>query len=126
GEGVRSAFPASLQEWSKYRIVILGDVLPSQLRPEQQKQLQDYVTQAGGNLIIVAGKDAMPASYLDAPLGALLPVQAGDRALPNNDPFYLHVADEASQSLATQIGENAAASLRAWREMSEKLPIYGL
>ncbi|MDB6152390.1 MAG: hypothetical protein JWL90_843, partial [Chthoniobacteraceae bacterium] len=126
GEGVRSDFPKSLQEWSKYRVVVLGDVLPSQLKPEQQRQLGEYVTERGGNLIIVAGKEAMPAAYLNDPLAALLPVQAGEQALPPNNPFYLHVADEASQTLATQIADSPAASLRAWREMSEKLPIYGL
>jgi hypothetical protein len=126
GEGVRTSFPASLEEWSKYRVIILGDVLPSQLKPEQQKLLREYVTETGGNLIMVAGKDAMPAAYLNQPLGALLPVQAGDRALPANNPFYLHVADEDSQTLATQIAENPAASERVWREMSERVPLYGL
>jgi hypothetical protein len=70
GEGVRTNFPASLEEWSKYRVIILGDVLPSQLKPEQQKLLRQYVTETGGNLIMVAGKDAMPAAYVNEPLGA--------------------------------------------------------
>ena len=126
GEGVRSSFPSTLEEWSKYRVVILGDVLPSQLNAEQQKLLRDYVTETGGNLIIIAGKDAMPAAFVGGPLEGLLPVTPGDRALPGNDRFYLHVADEASQSLATQIAETPAASQRVWREMAERTPIYSL
>ncbi|MHA3774447.1 hypothetical protein ACXR0O_23215 [Verrucomicrobiota bacterium sgz303538] len=126
GEGVRSNFPDTLEEWSKYRIVILGDVLPSQLTAEHQKLLRDYVTENGGNLIIVAGKDAMPEAYLRGPLDGLLPVATGDRALSGSGRFYLHVADEASQSLATQIGETPAASQQIWREMSERTPIYSI
>ena len=38
------------------RVLVLGDVLPSQLNPEQQKLLREYVSEMGGNLIIVDGK----------------------------------------------------------------------
>jgi hypothetical protein len=126
GEGALSRFPMLAEDWLKYRVVILGDVLPSQLGPEQQKLLRDYVTEAGGNLILVAGRDAMPAAYGNEPLGALLPVLAGDRSLSGREPFYLHVADEGSDNLAIQIAENPAASERIWHEMSERMPIYAL
>lgn len=124
GEGARSDFPTTLDDWAKYRVVILGDVLPNQLTPERQKQLRDYVSEGGGNLILVAGKDAMPAAFWNQPLGALLPVEAA--AAPGNKPFYLHLGDEATMTLATQIAENPGATERAWREMSERLPIYAL
>ncbi|MGH8527033.1 MAG: hypothetical protein ACREXY_23360, partial [Gammaproteobacteria bacterium] len=81
GAGFRTDFPATLEEWSKYRIVILGDVLPTQLTPERQRVLREYITESGGNLIIIAGKDAMPGAYVNQPLGAMLPVEAGDRVL---------------------------------------------
>src|SRR6185436_14930338 len=57
GEGVRTGFPLSLEEWSKSRVVILGDVLPSQLTQDHQKLLREYVSEGGGNLVIVAGRD---------------------------------------------------------------------
>lgn len=125
GHGFRTDFPKTLEEWSKYRIIILGDVLPTQLTPERQRGLREYITEGGGNLIIVAGKDAMPEAYVSQPLGAILPVEAGDRALPDN-PFYLHLTDEGSMTLATQIADNPGVSEKLWREMSERLPVYGL
>lgn len=124
--GARPSFPPTLDEWSKYRVVVLGDVLPSQLTARHQTLLREYVSDGGGNLIIVAGKDAMPAAYRQGPLAALLPVDPGDRALPPNQPFYLHVADEGSMTLATQIAENPGTSERLWREMSHRLPLYTL
>ncbi len=126
GEGVRASFPGTLEEWSKYRVIILGDVLPSQFPAEQQKQLRDYVTELGGNLIIIAGKDAMPGAYLGGPLEPLLPVTRGDRTASTGDRIYLHVAEEAAQSLATQIAENPVASQVVWRGMGERTPIYSL
>ncbi len=126
GKGVLTAFPGTLAEWSKYRVVILGDVWPAHFSREQQRQLIRYVTEAGGNVILVAGKDAMPAAYLDQPLGSLLPVETGPGARPGGAPHYLHLADEGAASVATQIGETPEASERLWREMSERLPIHGL
>ena len=126
GDGTRSAFPSTVEEWTKYRIVILGDVLPAQFTAEHQRTLREYVTEAGGNLVIVAGKDAMPGAYFDQPIGPLIPVEGGGRALPPNNPFYLHLTDEGSMTLATQISENPGTSERLWREMSERMPIYAL
>lgn len=126
GEGMRSNFPDTLEEWSRYRVVVLGDLLPSQLTPERQKMLRDYVTETGGNLIIIAGKDAMPEAYLRGPLGSLMPVDPGDRAIPGNQPFYLHLTDEGSMTLATQIADTSEMSERAWREMTERLPLYSV
>jgi hypothetical protein len=126
GQGVRSSFPSTLEEWAKYRIIILGDVLPSQLSADQQKMLREYVTEMGGNLIMIAGKDAMPAAYLGGPLEPLLPVTRVDRAANNGERIYLHVAEEDAQSLATQIAENPIASQMVWRGMGERTPIYSL
>ena len=126
GEGVRAGFPQSLDDWSKYQIIILGDLLPSQLTPSHQRMLRDHIVEGGGNLILVAGNDAMPGAYVNQPLGSLLPILPGARAFSPGQPFYLHLTDEGSMSLATQIADNPGTSERAWREMSERLPIYSL
>ncbi|MBL9134639.1 MAG: hypothetical protein JNK85_02160 [Verrucomicrobiales bacterium] len=126
GDGARHAFPATLEEWNQYRVVILGDLLPSQLTAADQKNLRDYVSQSGGNLVLVAGKDAMPAAYVNQTLGSLLPVLPGERPLGNETPYFLQLSDEGTLSLATQIAENPQVSERQWREMSERLPIYSL
>lgn len=126
GSGARSTFPVSVEEWAKYRVVILGDVLPAQLPPERQKILRDYVADYGGNLILVAGPQAMPGAYLDQPLGGILPVVEAERALANDHPYYLYLGEEGSTALATQIAENNSASELVWREMSQRMPLYSL
>lgn len=125
GEGARTDFPATMDEWATYRVIILGDVLPTQLTPEHQRQLHHYVSENGGNIIMVAGKDAMPGGYLDQPLARLLPVEA-TRNAAGDSAFYLHLGDEAATTLAVQVAENPGTTERVWREMSERLPIYGL
>jgi hypothetical protein len=124
GDGALADFPATVEEWSKYQVVILGDVLPSQLTVERQRVLKEHIASAGGNLVIVAGREAMPEAYFDQPLGAILPVEAGERAIPGDKPFYLHVTDEGAMTLATQLTDSPGTSERIWREMSEKLPLH--
>jgi hypothetical protein len=77
------------QEWPRgedalapYACVILGDVAPENLTLVQRKRLERYVADAGGTLIVLAGKRFMPLGYPDAgpdgeadPLRKLLPVE---------------------------------------------------
>jgi hypothetical protein len=120
------SFPRDMAGWQKYRVVILGDVNPSQLLPAQQEMLRKYVAEEGGNLIVIAGQTAMPAAFLDQPLGAMIPATAS--SVPSNPkmPFSLAVTAEGSSEVATQLDDDPLASERIWRETSTKLPIYNL
>jgi len=122
GSGARPSFPQDLEGWRKYRVIILGDVAPSQLSRPQQELLKKYVTEDGGNLIVIAGETAMPAAFTDEPLGAMIPTIPG--GAPSNQGVGLAVTGEGSMSVATQLDDDPLASERVWREMSSKLPIY--
>lgn len=67
------ALPLSLEPWQKFDLVILGDVTPAQLTAEHQILLVEYVNR-GGNLLLLAGENAMPSAFVGAPLEDLLPV----------------------------------------------------
>jgi hypothetical protein len=112
--------------WTKYRVIILGDVTPAQLAPAQQEMLRKYVSEEGGNLIVIAGQTAMPAAFADQPLGAMIPATASSQPASTTQPFSLAVTAEGSSSVPTQLDDDPLASERIWREMSLKLPIYNL
>jgi hypothetical protein len=118
------SFPRDIDGWRKYRVVILGDVTPNQLPPAQQELLRKYVTEEGGNLIVIAGETAMPFAFADQPLGAMIPASAA-RTDPSQG-LNLVVTAEGSASVPTQLEDDPLASERIWRGMSEKLPIYNL
>jgi hypothetical protein len=119
-------FPRDMAGWRKYRVIILGDVTPAQLSADQQEMLRKYVAEEGGNLILIAGQTAMPAAFLDQPLGAMLPATASSQPASPTQPFNLSVTAEGSSSVPTQLDDDPLASERIWREMSAKLPIYNL
>jgi hypothetical protein len=120
------SFPRDLAGWRKYRVIILGDISPSELSAAQQEMLRKYVSEEGGNLIVIAGQTAMPAAFADQPLGAMIPATATGEPNNPNRPFNLAVTAEGSSSVPTQLDDDPLASERVWREMSTKLPIYNL
>jgi hypothetical protein len=78
-------FPRSREDFfgAKYNLVILGDVPAEYLGKEHQAWLREFV-QEGGGLVVVAGRQHMPADYAtralgsgenDAPLAEVLPVE---------------------------------------------------
>ena len=59
-----------------YEIVVLGDIDPKlRLSERDQQHLSSYVSDNGGFLVLVAGPDAMPRSYITGPIAELLPVK---------------------------------------------------
>jgi hypothetical protein len=89
-------FPFDYEEWMRYRIVILGDLRPSQLTLEHQQLLRRYVTEFGGNLIVIAGRESMPESFANQPLESLLPVEPGDRPIDRTEGYTLNVTPEGA------------------------------
>jgi hypothetical protein len=120
GEGL----PRDLDAWARYRVVILGDVPPNQLDDEQQELLEQYVSERGGTLILIAGEDAMPAAYAQDTLAKMMPVQLTRGPLIDDTlGFSLYVTPEGRSVPATQLADDALASDRIWSSM---LPVYGV
>ena len=68
--------PRTLEEWSRYRVALLGDLTPAELTPDRQAALRQWIVEAGGNLVLIAG-DAMPASFFDSPWVSSSPWRTG-------------------------------------------------
>ena len=120
------AFPYDYDQWMKYRIVILGDVMPNQLTLEHQQLLRRYVTEYGGNLILIAGREGMPDAFANQPLERLLPVEASDRPISTREGFHLNVTPEGAHTMPIQLESTSVSSEALWRDMSRRLPIYSL
>ena len=71
--------PTSIEGWSNYDVVILGDLEPDVFDVMQQQSLEEWVRKRGGSVVVIAGADYMPHGYRRGPLTDLLPVQEGPR-----------------------------------------------
>jgi hypothetical protein len=121
----RPEFPRDVESWAGYDVVILGDISPRQLSPESQQALVDYVQNRGGNLLLVAGQNAMPGEFEKQPLMELLPVEpAGDVVAQQG--YALRLTDEGRFQSALLIADSAEDSRRAWQQVYERFPVFAL
>ena len=122
----RPEFPEDVEGWARYDVVILGDVSPQQLSPASQQSLGEYVRRRGGNLIVIAGGNSMPAEFAGQPLMELLPVERDPNVYPRQG-YTLSVSDEGRFHSAMLIANSAEESIRQWRTaFTSGFPCLGL
>ena len=68
-----SLLPTTVDEWSKYDVVILGDLPPDVLTEAVRDSMESWV-RSGGNLVVIAGDESMPHRYVNDPWFDLLPI----------------------------------------------------
>ena len=98
-------FPKSPEELAKYDAVILGDIEPELFDGLLRKNLREYVEAMGGTLVLVAGPDAMPASWAGTSLEELLPVKLATP--PPGRGLGAQLAREGAALSLTAAGEEA-------------------
>ncbi|MGL4419446.1 MAG: hypothetical protein ACRCZF_02160, partial [Gemmataceae bacterium] len=99
-----------------YDCVILGDVEPQQLSAADRSRLEKYVAEAGGTLVILAGKRAMPEQYAgleNDPIRKLLPIKTPIVANVE-EGFALQITPEGQKSWFLSMGDTPAESAQAW------------
>ncbi len=114
--GGRPALPKDVEEWSRFRVVILGDVGPTDLTPDRQESVARFVEERGGTLVVIAGDDAMPGAYVGTPMERLLPVEASNGQEVGPDGYGLLVTAEGRSLSAIQLSEDPLADERIWRD----------
>lgn len=112
--GAPIRFPSTLEQWERYRVLIVGDVSPDVLTTNRQQQLVEYVGRRGGTLVVIAGEH-MPAAYQNTPLEPLLPVIVDDRATSAERIVGLVLTPGAADSPVTQFVDDPLANERIWR-----------
>jgi hypothetical protein len=117
-------FPTDAEGFGRYDIVILGDINPQQLPLASQKALDEFVRVRGGNLIVIAGQNSMPAAFVGQPLIDLLPVEHAANVSPQQG-YSVRLTDEGRVNSSLLIDDSPEESRAVWQAMFEK-PVYGL
>ena len=68
--------PRSPEEWADFDVIVLGDVRAELFSREQLEQIREHVASRGAGLLWIAGAGATPSTWIDTPLGDLLPFRA--------------------------------------------------
>ena len=103
--------PETVDEWAQYDVVLLGDL---ELSRASQNSLEEFVRKRAGKLVVIAGKNHMPANYFESPFFDLLPIQSRQQPSLPLDP-YVAVSQEGMSHPAMQIEKSPHASRNRWK-----------
>jgi hypothetical protein len=117
-------FPRTVEDWAMYDVVILGDISPRQMPRVSQETLEEYVRTRNGHLILIAGRDHMPQSYVGQPLMDLLPVEQYPGTM--FDSYTVSLTDEGRLHSALAIEDGAKSSEAAWQNIYDQKPLGGV
>jgi hypothetical protein len=103
-----------------YDLLILGDIAPSSLGTQGIKAIQKFVKEGGG-LVVVAGRQHMPADYVDSPLAEVLPIEFTRQAFPiqaeaRTQGFRPLLTYDGEQSGMLALADGQEDNLRLWKE----------
>jgi hypothetical protein len=123
GEAEATALPEDPAEWLKFDTIILGDIPPASLKPQQLDALRRFVTERGGTLIVIAGRWYMPHAFAGTPLGELLPVkfQALDKAMlaGPETAYTIALTDEGRQSVIMRQKTDPQENAQLWASLPD-------
>lgn len=113
-------WPTGPDALADYQCIILGDVDPAHLPLVERQRLERYVADAGGTLIVVAGKRSMPLGYPAAtpsgepdPLRRLLPIDPA-RVLAPPSGFALSLTAAGTETRFMELAPDRAENVRLW------------
>lgn len=119
--------PVSVDQWDQYDVVIVGDLPAERFSVASQESLIEYVRSRGGTVILIAGDRALPAGYIDYPLGDIVPVrpvESVDDDVPQEYAF--RVTETGRSHVALMIGETERTTRDAWDFVNQFSPLHHL
>lgn len=101
-----------------YDCIILGDVSAEQFGRAERDQLEKYVSERGGTLVLLAGKRSMPMEYVreGEPLGKMLPL-SNPKVVKADAGFQLALTGEGQQTGFLRMDPNPGLSIETWNNL---------
>jgi hypothetical protein len=117
------AFPATRAQFfdAQYNVIILGDVAASYLGKEHMEWIKEFVQNRGG-LVAVAGRQHMPASYVNTPLAEVLPAEFEVRKFAldadiRTQEYPVTLTDAGQRSDMLALADTPEDSVKEWAKL---------
>jgi len=128
-QGVRSAeeladgFPKTREALFGYSAVIIGSLEAAELSTEQQANLRDFVSERGGSLLMLAGRQGLgDGGWGRSAVAAALPAKLSSNTNARDYERLRVFVQPSTQGLRTpwlQLEDNDDDNLLAWSELPE-------
>jgi uncharacterized membrane protein len=113
-----SGFPVKREELFQYRAIILGSIESSFFTGDQLRMLAEFVSERGGSLLALGGRDALSeGGYADTPVAEVLPMMLGCESRDTNTPplqLEVHPTQAGQSFAALQLRATDAANTARW------------
>ncbi|MBI4569134.1 MAG: hypothetical protein HY719_12130 [Planctomycetes bacterium] len=114
-----TALPRTREEWNRFDVVIWGDLPPSTFTDDDYAALEKWVSEDGGGLVLIAGRQFMPDAYVNREFQAMLPVSyrldLREAPTPDREKRY-RVTPAGRQSPLLQISDQQADPADLFKE----------
>lgn len=109
-----------------YDLILIGDVSPRDMPNEIWGQLDRYVREEGGTLILSAGKNSFPLAYNSSVIEGLLPVtklrqlqlnDATQRRRPQDRGLHLSLTPDGERQTMLQFNTDPLENKKVWDEL---------
>ena len=120
GDGYLKALPTTIEGFSKYDVIFLGDVgmAEGQLTKEQLKLIRGLVEEQGSGLVFLPGMIGQQMSLMESPLGDLLPVFY-DRKKPEGIAYgeetQFELSSLGSEHMLTMLADTTLGNYALWK-----------
>ncbi|WP_145197830.1 vWA domain-containing protein [Thalassoglobus polymorphus] len=113
-------------QFANYDCVIIGDVSPRHLTLAHWRNLERYVRDEGGTLVMTAGKRDFPLSYRGTIVNSLLPIEnlrtidlQGENQMlpPAQRGFHFSITPDGEQMAMFQLGDDWNQSRQIWSQL---------
>lgn len=112
---VQSAFPSTRDDLLTYDLILIGDLSPSRLKPEQIDWLVEFVEKRGGGMIFVDGSRGHVGEWEKLKSGTLLPVEmVAKQANAALVTYKWNLETDGSRLDALRLSESPSANMNLW------------
>jgi len=117
-DDVSGGFPTTMDHLASFRVVVLSNLRPTDLTPNQQDLLARFCHELGGGVLMIGGPDTFDASWQRSRLEQLLPVRFGasSGARSAGAPFHFRLTEDALAHPVFQISD-AGDNRMAWSRL---------
>lgn len=122
GQDYIQEFPQTLEELSKYDVILLGDVGvgEGQLTAEQAAQIRGLIENQASGVVFLPGPQGNQFTLLDTELADLIPVTLDEKnrqGLSESLATPLNLTTEGRASLLTMLGDSEEENPEIWRRL---------
>lgn len=114
GSDPLTTLPRTAEDWSKFDVVMLGDLRPNVMTDEQLLNIRTMVAERGAGLLLIGGPSSMPNAWRGTPIADLIPFTLNPSASSGDDatvaahtaPVLIERGPAAARYGVMQLGES--------------------